>query len=498
MGGHDYRKRPAHQEVSIVHPTGPFGELLASEATPVVQIDAVYGLIEDHETFSASGGSATASDSMFRVASSPTIGSYGVIRSRKVVRYRSGQGTLLRFTAAYSSPVALSQQMAGGFNAEGGFWIGYNGTRFGCMRQSGGRLEIQRLTLSAGASGTESVTVTLAGTDFTFNVTAGTAAINAFEIAGQSYTGWNAYQNGATVTFVSTTVGDKTGAFTYANNSAGTSAGTFAELQAGVAHTESWHYLDTYHDKDNADRLNVDPLDGTGPSRITLDPTKLNVYEIAFQWLGAGAIEFRLEESTTGYLVPFHRIDYANANTAPTLLNPTLKVGWVCYSLGATTPLEVTGASAAGFKVGPVEPQRNPRALVNTKTGVGTSFTSVLAIRVRPEFAGRVFLGEVLIQSIGVAVEGTKTAEAQVVLNPTLGGTPNWTYAEQANSRVEYDTSATTVTGGQIVDAVALAKTANAQVIAPVKLEREDVLVVAVRASSGTTDATASIRWEED
>ena len=35
-----------------------------------------------------------------------------------------------------------------------------------------------------------------------------------------------------------------------------------------------------------------DPMDGTGVSGMTLDHTKLNVYEIIFQYLGAGMIEF--------------------------------------------------------------------------------------------------------------------------------------------------------------------------------------------------------------
>jgi len=46
-----------------------------------------------------------------------------------------------------------------------------------------------------------------------------------------------------------------------------------------------------------------DPLDGTGDSGMTYDPTKLNVFEIRFQYLGAGAIEYWIESDTIGKLI---------------------------------------------------------------------------------------------------------------------------------------------------------------------------------------------------
>jgi len=56
-----------------------------------------------------------------------------------------------------------------------------------------------------------------------------------------------------------------------------------------------------------------DPLDGTGASRMTLDQTKLNVFQIRFQFLGAGAIQLWVESDTTGLFVIVHTIDYTNS-----------------------------------------------------------------------------------------------------------------------------------------------------------------------------------------
>ena len=41
-------------------------------------------------------------------------------------------------------------------------------------------------------------------------------------------------------------------------------------------------------------------MDGTGPSKQTLDPEFGNVFKIQYQWLGFGAIIFSIENSVTG------------------------------------------------------------------------------------------------------------------------------------------------------------------------------------------------------
>ena len=56
----------------------------------------------------------------------------------------------------------------------------------------------------------------------------------------------------------------------------------------------------------------VDPLDGNGYSGATLDPTKLNVFQINFRWLGAGQIRFSIENPLNGDMIVFHEIRYAN------------------------------------------------------------------------------------------------------------------------------------------------------------------------------------------
>lgn len=470
-----------------------FGDLPVAEVTPAAQIDGIYGVLAaEHETYSAGGGSVTCTDSVFSAACTGTLGSYGVIRSRKPLRYRGGSMADFRLSAQFSSPVALTQQMAGAFNFEQGLFVGYNGTQFGVMQQRGGKAQLVRLTLSAGAGGTESITVTLNTGAFTFNVTVGAAAAVASQVAAQTFTGWAAYQNGSTVTFVAQAVGAKTGTYSLVNNTGGgTTAGTFATLQTGVAHTETWTYQGNWsHDK----------MDGSGSSGMTLDPTKGNLYRICFQWLGYGLIRFYVADDNDHDWELVHQIAWANANTSPSMRNPALKLGWVAYNLGGASGVTMQGACAGGFIHGKEVSYKRPNSISNSKTGVGTSFTNLVSIRNRAEFVNLINLSGLRPLLASVAVDGTKTCEARLVLNPTLGGTPNWTYVDQSTSSAEYDIAGTTVTGGRNLLSLSLGKSEArvvdiAQVADLFELEPNDVLCLAVKTTSTTTDATGALTW---
>jgi hypothetical protein len=277
--------------------------------------------------------------------------------------------------------------------------------------------------------------------------------------------------------------------------SSSTATGNLVETAAGA--TE----IDTFVEQ--AD-WNIDKMDGTGYSQMILDPQKGNVYQIRFQYLGYGAITYYIEDADSGKFVPVHRIQYANTNTSPSLSNPSLKIGWFAASLGSTTDLEMHGASGMIGVEGQQQPRRLPDAQVADKSSVGTSFTNILTIRNRSTFQGRVNLSEALPTLINVAVDGTKISEYQVILNATLGGEPNWTYEDEDHSIIEYDTAGTTATlngNSQLVTAGVLGKTSSGTVSFidyDLHLVPNDTLTLAVRTTSGSTDAAASITWLED
>ena len=183
-----------------------FGEPYAIPVTPILQLDALYGLPStEFETFSASSGSATTERDMFKVSTGTSVGGYGVIRSRRLARYRPGQGMMARFTASFTTPVAGTTQRAGFFAQEQALQIGFDGTRFGILRQNDGKAELRVLTLSAGASGAgETATITVNGTSYTVALTNSSIAQNAAEIAAAGATGYVLDQEDNKVYFFAT------------------------------------------------------------------------------------------------------------------------------------------------------------------------------------------------------------------------------------------------------------------------------------------------------
>ena len=387
-----------------------FGEPVANPITPVIQLDGLYGLqSRNFETYAAFGGSADATETLMRCQSGTNQYGYGVLRSRRAVRYRPGQGALARFTAAFTAGTAGYTQRAGFFTQEQALQIGFDGENFGVLRQNGGKAHIEYFTLTGAASSGGNITLTLNGVNYPVPVTNASAGVNAAEISeyfqANYSAAWTVEHCDGVVHFVSTSVGPNAGAFTYTDTDTTGLTGTFSTPQAGVNHTNTWTY--------QAD-FNIDKLDGTGPSGILLDPTKLNVYQINFRWLGAGELRFAIENPSNGNVVFFHHIHYTNQNTDVHLDNPSLKLGYVAASLGGTgTNVTVTGASMLGAVEGLIQTTSFPTAAFRSTNHNPNLAKDVLhhglSVHNRLTFTDKINTRELLIKKVSVSID-TNTA----------------------------------------------------------------------------------------
>ena len=62
-------------------------------------------------------------------------------------------------------------------------------------------------------------------------------------------------------------------------------------------------------------QFNIDKLDGTGPSGVTINLSKMQMFYIDYAWYGAGAIRFGVKDER-GQVIYVHRMTHANATTA--------------------------------------------------------------------------------------------------------------------------------------------------------------------------------------
>lgn len=249
-----------------------------------------------------------------------------------------------------------------------------------------------------------------------------------------------------------------------------------------------------------------DPLDGNGNSNMILDQTKLNVFFIQFQYLGAGAIRLFIEDDDTGNMVLVHTIDYANLNTTPSVHNPNFfHTMWVNNG-GTTSDIILKGSSYGYFIEGKTSlielHQPENSSGIKEKTTVTTE-AAIFTIRNKATYASKTNFIDILLLSVEGSIEASSAnnlGNIRVVKNTTLGGTPSYADISTNNSVMEIDTAGTTLTGGKTI-ATGLLAGKNDKFDKPlidirVILNPNETLTVAgASANSATLDAT--ILWRE-
>lgn len=422
-----------------------FGSVHTENLTPIFQTDFVYGLNSGQVNTGVTGtGSVSSVESTATISTGTTIYSSGFIQSRKRLRYRAGQGVIGRFTASFTTGVANSYQVCGFGHAEDYLVFGYQGTSFGIIYGHHGAREIRTLTVTNAATGAGNVTVTLNGTAYTIAVSAsavGNIARTVYELAIGVYSSWKVQPNGsgAEVQFVADAVGSKSG--TYSVSGSGV-VGTFAQVRAGASATESFTASSSW---------NIDPLDGNGPSGFTIDPSKLNVYQINIQYLGTGCITFLVEAFDDGgndaTFTPVHIIQLPSTLTKTSMSNPAFPFLLSAYSAGSTTDLTVKCGSFAGFIEGQKKLHGNRFSYFNSTTNANSSsYTCLFTIFNSRIHVDRANQSVVNILSINAAVKHTQPVVFYLIKNATLSGNPSFSHYAEDISCTLVDTSSTTCT----------------------------------------------------
>jgi len=340
-----------HLEVGIHGPILPFSSVHSEKMTPVFQSDSVYGVnpsetmsIIGHSTGGISSATITGTNNLFKCSTGTTSLSFSTLQSVQRLRYRPGQGVIIRFTALFSTPAASSKLIAGIGTAEAGLFFGYNGTSFGILYSTNGLVEMILLTVTTASTNTNDYKIELNGIIFTTTATNNASTlITAREIAKGTYTGWCSEQRGSTICFIASTVGARSGTYTLNNTGTNNAVGTFGTpLQTGSATTDTWIPQTSW---------NGDKFDGTGKTGIILDTSKGNLYQINVQ-AGFGSIAFLIETSPPGNnstLTTCHVIKYPNTNTGVSISQPSFPFVMSAQSLGSTTNVSVSSESFAGF-----------------------------------------------------------------------------------------------------------------------------------------------------
>jgi hypothetical protein len=257
---------------------------------------------------------------------------------------------------------------------------------------------------------------------------------------------------------------------------------------------------------------NQDPLDGTGPSGLTLDSSKAQILYMDVEWLGLGTV--RTGFIINGAFVPAHNFDHANLVTTTYITTASLPLRYEMTNTAATASASTlkqvcsTVISEGGYQLAGAQLSAGTAITVpKTLTTAGT-FYPVVSIRLKSTRLDAVAI-LTAISILGITNNANYKWEV-VMQGTTTGGT--WVSAG-TNSAVEYNITGTAFssTGGRVlatgffqgsnqgsssVDILKEALFAN-------QLEREPFtatpyeLTLACTAAANGNQVLASLDWEE-
>jgi len=259
---------------------------------------------------------------------------------------------------------------------------------------------------------------------------------------------------------------------------------------------------------------NIDKMDGTGDSGITLDFSKSQILLIDFEWLGVGRV--RMGFVVDGIPYYSHQFLHTNVLSNVYMSTPNLPISyWIENDgSGAASSIEhicATVISEGGItELGTDHSQSTENTFIQAATA-GTRY-AVFGIRLKAANLDSV----VKIINIFIMNAQADDYHWELLMNPTLAGTPGvWQDDEDATIQyatgdVTADPSTTTVTNGHVIDAGfvkggkdtgAMSKISLSQLRLGSKIDetRDEIWLAVMPIGSGSLNADiyGGIAWKE-
>ncbi|KKN02971.1 hypothetical protein LCGC14_1112350 [marine sediment metagenome] len=253
---------------------------------------------------------------------------------------------------------------------------------------------------------------------------------------------------------------------------------------------------------------NIDPMDGTGPSEVTIDWTKGQIFFIDFKWLSLGRVRMGLEVGGRAWGV--HDFLSSNILDKPYMSTPNLPVRFQMITTGSspastmkcicTTVVSEGGVAALGIL------RHKSTEGTHVDANVENIIYAIVGIRLKSTHLGA------SITVISASLEeftGNENMEWLLIFNATVAGTPTW--ANETNSAIQTfkGALANTVTGGTVLaggyfSSVQKGGGTGAEFEEALRLGAAidgtvDEIVLAVRPVNGSVniDIEGSLSWRE-
>lgn len=250
---------------------------------------------------------------------------------------------------------------------------------------------------------------------------------------------------------------------------------------------------------------NGDKLDGSGLSSLNLDLSKANIFEIQLQWFGVGIVRFFIN----GILV--HELDNQNILTAPYMKTAQLPLSWEIMNTDASSSSSITYICGSVTIEGGQQPPHYTFGAFNNSDRTVTDVAELPLLSIKLKDLFNSITNRMTIQPF-LAIISCFAGRAgyRIVFDGALTD-PNWTSAD-SDSGVEFDTSATALTGGHtILRGFLPSSNDNVQINLLELFQNNErglkldafatssniLTIAAINEGSGTNLMRASITWKE-
>jgi hypothetical protein len=254
---------------------------------------------------------------------------------------------------------------------------------------------------------------------------------------------------------------------------------------------------------------NQDKLDGTGPSGIIGDPTKIQMLVIEYEWYGAGQVDFKFVIDNNAHSV--HQINHANRHDHTWASYGSFPIRYELTNVtGASGTHTVLHGSHSFLTEGTTTLLGKQLSISSPLTGynlaTANTFYPVIAIRLKSNALNSV----VLPDEYAAGLLDKTDMFVRVIEKPTTvtGGT--WVSAG-AESPLEYNITATSFTGGnisstsflsekQMGESITFAERAITQIGRKTTTtigDTSEVFLIAAAATDDNKDAWVSLGWIE-
>ena len=255
---------------------------------------------------------------------------------------------------------------------------------------------------------------------------------------------------------------------------------------------------------------NIDPLNGTGPSNLTLDPTKSQILWMDIEWLGLGTV--RLGFVINGKFIHCHSFHHANIITSTYITTASLPLRYEITNTAATASASTlkqvcsTVLSEGGYELRGLQQAIGTAITAPHALTTAGTYYPVISLRLKAAALDAIVILTAL--SILGATANANYNWRVIASGTTTGGT--WTSAGSESS-VEYNLTGTATTGGRVLAQGYFSSTNQStasvdilkEALFKFQLERNGLtstpyeLSLVVTASAATSNVHASMDWEE-